>query len=137
MNNPSLFDAIDPRDFIGFKVRSLAEPIPKGGSFIKPDEGARRRDVGHASALSHVFVDEIRRAVLHVARTRQSFVSEDVIAELSPATAEALAAYPNVMGAVFRGEAKGGNIAQTGEYRAATRPEARKRRLAVWRKSGG
>lgn len=98
------------------------------------DEGARRRDVGHASALSHGFVTSIRLAILHVARTRASgFTSEDVVDTLTPATIDALRAFPNALGACIRAEAKAGAIVPTGAYQAAQRPEARKRRLAVWR----
>lgn len=101
------------------------------------DEGARRRDVGHASALSHGFVTSIRLAIQHAARTRESFTSEDIL--LTDATVDALRAFPNALGACIRAEAKAGTIEPTGDYQAANRPEARKRRLAVWRRriSGG
>ncbi len=97
------------------------------------DEGARRRDVGHASALSHVFVDDVRAAIRAVARSAVDFTAETVLETLPESTRTALAAFPNAVGACFRAEALNRRIAPTGEYRPATRPEARKRKLAVWR----
>jgi hypothetical protein len=97
---------------------------------ISFDEGARRRDVGHQSALSHGFTTSIRLAIQHAARTRETFTSEDLL--LTDATAAALRAFPNALGACFRVEAKAGTIRPTGQYQAATRPEARKRKIALW-----
>lgn len=98
------------------------------------DEGACRRDVGHESALSHGFVTSVRCAILHIARTQDRFTSEDVVAILPAATVDALAAFPNALGACIRAEALAGSIVATDVTRHATRPEARKRRLVVWRK---
>lgn len=97
------------------------------------DEGARRRDVGHADALTHEFVSAIRDAIVRVAETEPRFTSETVLATLPAPILAALARFPNALGACFRAEALADRIEATAETRHADRPEARKRRLVVWR----
>lgn len=97
------------------------------------DEGARRRDVGHQSALSHWATEAIAESIKAVARRGRDFTSEDVLDDLSPAIRDSLRLHPNSLGACMRSAGVQGLITPTGEYRPANRPEARKRKLQVWR----
>ena len=97
------------------------------------DIGAERRDAGHASALSHYAVEIILDVILEKARALETFTSEDVHDGLPLAAKESLAMFPNALGACIRAAAKAGKIEPTGSYVASNRPEARKRKIGVWR----
>lgn len=99
------------------------------------DEGARRRDVGHASALSHYVVETILFEIVTTVRTSPTFTatSDDVLDALPEGTRASLAAFPNALGACFRKLALEGKIVDTGRMVRSRRPEARKRKIAVWR----
>lgn len=98
------------------------------------DVGAKLRDDGHASAMSHYSVEAIRVSIAVVSELREEFTSEDVVDDLNPATAAALTLSPNVLGACIRAAAMAGEIEDTGKMVRARHATARKRKIVVWRR---
>lgn len=128
MNDCNQWDAPGPR--------VIPDRDPNDGDpYDDMDEGARRRDVGHASALSHYVVEAVQFEIVTVIRQSPTLTatSDDVLESLSQTTRDSLAAYPNALGACFRSLALAGKIVDTGRMVRSRRPEARKRKIAVWR----
>lgn len=98
------------------------------------DFGARRRDAGHADALTHHAVELIRLTLTEVSERRVTFTSDDVLDALPQGTRDSLDVHPNVLGAVFRAAALGNTIEDTGAMVRTRSPKGRKRRIVVWRR---
>jgi hypothetical protein len=100
------------------------------------DLGARRRDEGHASALSHFVVELIQVELTTLINDTEQFTSDDLYYRLSESTQRALSQYPNCLGAVFTQAAKANRIEmiQPQPLVRTKRPEGRRRRLSVWRR---
>lgn len=96
--------------------------------------GADRRDAGHSSVLSHFAIEIIVDVIAEKARQLETFTSEDVLEGLPAAAKDSLALAPNALGACIRAAAKSGKIEPTGTFVNAKRPEARARKIAVWRR---
>jgi hypothetical protein len=96
--------------------------------------GARRRDRGHADALSRYTVQLIRFELVNVIRDSRNFTgtTDDMLDRLTPQTRDSLATNPNALGAIVRSLAKANLIRRTGQMVRSRRPEARQRMIAVW-----
>ena len=99
--------------------------------------GETRRDLGHqdVTAAAPAVTAWLQTALRDLCRVKQEITSDDLqtAAWQAPAAIRAaLAAHPNVVGAVIRGAAAQGWLRDSGSTRKTQRDAGQARRLVLW-----
>lgn len=99
------------------------------------DLGAKKRDAGHADALSHYVCEAVQLTIVEVSERLPEFTADDVRDALPASTRASLASSPNALGALFRRMAVCNAIRDTGKMVRTRSDEGRKRKIVVWRRA--